>query len=153
MYSMPQRRVSRLRYPIKHSYRYVAVSLLQNPDTTTVSMQLQCESDETCRRLHDEKPIHPWARCPLVSATVPTICLHSRLSYARMLAVCTSVWQHSLTSSSHSLLGLPWTPVLSMMPNVICLVSLVLLIRQMCREKFKFLSIAVRRMTNNANNN
>ncbi len=60
-----------------------------------------------------------------MSTTHPTKCLHLVLDCARMLAECTSIWHHSLMWSNHSLLGLPRTPVPSIMPNtaVCCPVS------------------------------
>jgi len=53
------------------------------------------------------------------------------------------IWHHSLMWSNHSLFGLHRTPVSSVMPNTICFISHVLFIRQMCPNKFIFLSITV----------
>ena len=61
--------------------------------------------------------IDPWAQCPLVLTTHPTNFLHSILDCAEVLAECMSIWHHSLISSSHSLLCLPWIPVPSTRPN------------------------------------
>ena len=51
--------------------------------------------------------ISTWAQRPLVSNALFTTCLHSSRSWAILLRVCTSMLHQSLTSSSHSLLGLP----------------------------------------------
>jgi len=87
--------------------------------------------------------IDPWAQCPSLSTTRITNCLHSVLDCARMLAECTSIWHHSLMSSSHSLFGFLRIPYQSPMPNTTCFISLELFIRHMCPNKCSFLSITI----------
>jgi len=81
-------------------------------------------------------PISPWAQRPSVSNAVFTTCLHSSRSWAILLRVCIS-----LTSSSHSLLGLPRSDVPSTIPNITFFTSLWSSILHMCPNKFSFLSM------------
>ena len=85
--------------------------------------------------------ISPWAQRPLVSNALFTTCLHSRRSWAILLRVCISMLHQSLTSSSHSLLGLPRTDVPSTIPNITFFTSLWSSILHMCPNKLSFLSM------------
>lgn len=79
------------------------------------------------------------AHHPMVSIAHLTVFIHWLLFYANRLSLCTSVSHYqSVTSSSHSLFGLPLIPLLSIIPNAGCLSILLLSILQMCPKKFPF---------------
>jgi len=66
----------------------------------------------------------PWDQCPLVLHACFTIYVHYVRSCVTWLSVCVSWLHQSLTSSSHSLAGLPLFDVSSIIQNTVFLISL-----------------------------